>query len=543
MTRFLLFFAILMMGFCAYAQPSIAWQRCYGSSYRDYFMDAKPTVDSGYITCIEYGGIDFDAEGVSDLERPATLMKFDSDFNVQWYSSFGGFTNASNFYQVEVLSDNGFVALGNTYATDGDFLDNHGSSDITLVRTDSLGQKLWSKSYGSPGSDFPSEMMVTQDKGYLICGYSNSSGGDIPDHYGSGFSNDIVLIKTDSLGNILWSKNMGTSGDDGILSNSIEIERGYYILNLGCIGDDHDMAGVGGDIFKRWLLKMDSTGVIVDENIITGETDLKLLPGTFLWASDGKIYNCTSSNPLTDKFEDTHGIGGGFDGAVAVFNYDLDFIDLKVFGGTGADFIKNSTFDEFGNIYLTGLSTSLDGDLPGNYNDGTNYDYWLLKLTSSLDVIWSINFGGGGNSESSGGSILGNHIVKNNSLFFFSTSQSIAEMPTFDVECGHYNPADQPSMDAWLVAFDLPTKIDNVTLNENDIEIYPNPANDVIFVRNKSIKNLHFTIYSITGVVLKSGLIINGNAINISELNKGFYIINLSYDNISQTNLPIIITH
>ncbi|MBP8249019.1 MAG: T9SS type A sorting domain-containing protein, partial [Chitinophagales bacterium] len=215
----------------------------------------------------------------------------------------------------------------------------------------------------------------------------------------------------------------------------------------------------------------------------------------------------------------------------------------KVFGGTGADFIKNSTFDEFGNIYLTGLSTSLDGDLPGNYNDGTNYDYWLLKLTSSLDVIWSINFGGGGNSESSGGSILGNHIVKNNSLFFFSTSQSIAEMPTFDVECGHYNPADQPSMDAWLVAFDLPTKIDNVTLNENDIEIYPNPANDVIFVRNKSIKNLHFTIYSITGVVLKSGLIINGNAINISELNKGFYIINLSYDNISQTNLPIIITH
>ena len=30
---------------------------------------------------------------------------------------------------------------------------------------------------------------------------------------------------------------------------------------------------------------------------------------------------------------------------------------------------------------------------------------------------------------------------------------------------------------------------------------------------------------------------------DISELNKGFYIINLSYDNISQTNLPIIITH
>lgn len=84
-------------------------------------------------------------------------------------------------------------------------MDNHGSSDITLVHrftgSKTLEQKLWQS-----GSDFPSEMMVTQDKGYLICGYSNSSGGDIPDHYGSGFSNDIVIIKTDSLGNILWSK-------------------------------------------------------------------------------------------------------------------------------------------------------------------------------------------------------------------------------------------------------------------------------------------------------------------------------------------------
>ncbi|MBK9457404.1 MAG: hypothetical protein IPO24_18355 [Bacteroidetes bacterium] len=68
-------------------------------------------------------------------------------------------------------------------------------------------------------------MMVNSKICHPICGYSNSSGGDIPDHYGSGFSNDIIIIKTDSLGNIQWTKNMGTSGDDGILSNPIEIER------------------------------------------------------------------------------------------------------------------------------------------------------------------------------------------------------------------------------------------------------------------------------------------------------------------------------
>lgn len=543
MTRFLLFFVILMMGFCAFAQPSIAWQRCYGTSNWDAFSDAKSTIDGGYITCIEYEGEDFDAEGVSDLERPATLMKFDSDFNVQWYSSFGGFTNASNFYQVEVLSDKGFVALGNTYATDGDFPDNHGSSDMTLVRTDSLGQKLWSKSYGSPGDDFPSEFMVTQDMGYLICGYSNSSGGDIPGHYGSGFSNDIIIIKTDSLGNIQWSKNMGTSGTDFTLSNPLEIERGYYILNLGCVGDDHDMAGVGGDIFKRWLLKMDSTGSIVDENIIAGETDLRLISKTSMWSSEGKIYNCTSSNPFTNKFDDVEGIGGSYDGAIAVFSLDLDFIDLKVFGGTKADLFHKYCKDEYGNLYLLGLSESSDFDLPANYNNGSAFDYWLLKLDNNFDLQWSRNFGGGGNSESTGSRITGNAVIKNNRLLFFTTSQSIAEMPTFDVECGHYNPLDQPSMDAWLVAFDLPTKIDNITLNENDIEIYPNPANDQIFVSNKNNKNLHYTIYSITGVLLKSGMISNGNSINISELNEGFYIIHFSSANNIQTSIPILITH
>lgn len=475
MVRFFLFFDFMLTGFSVFAQPSIAWQRCYGSSFSDYYLDAKPTEDGGYITCIDYGNEDFDAAGVSDLDRPATLMKFDSSFNVQWYSSFGGYTNASNFYQVEVLSDNGFIAFGNTYATDGDFPDNHGSSDITLVRTDSLGQKLWSKSYGSPGTDFPSEMMVTRDKGYLICGYSNSSGGDIPDHYGSGFSNDIVIIKTDSLGNVLWSKNMGTSGTDFTLSNSLEIERGYYILNLGCVGDDYDMAGVGGDIFKRWLLKIDSTGSIVDENIIAGETDLRLIPKTSMWSSEGKIYNCTSSNPLTNKFDDVEGIGGEYDGAIAVFNLDLDFIDLKVFGGMQTDLLHKYTKDEFGNLYLFGLSKSSDFDLPANYNNGLAYDYWLLKLDSNLDLLWSRNFGGGGNSESIGSSITGNAILKNNQLYFFSTSEAIAEMPTFDVECGHYNPADQPSMDAWVVAFDLPTSVTSLQITQQELTIFPNP--------------------------------------------------------------------
>lgn len=511
------------------AQPEIAWQRCYGSSGWDAFADVEMTSDGGYITSVEYGSTDFDATGVSGLERPATLMKFDSAFNLLWYSSFGGYTNASNFFELAVLEDKGFIAFGNTYASDSDFADNHGPnySDLMLVRTDSLGQKLWSKCYGSPGDDFPASFMVTKDKGYLLLGYSNSEGGDVPDHYGTGFSHDIIIIKTDSLGNILWSQNMGTSGDDGVLSNPLEIDRGYYILNLSCIGDDYDMAGVSGDIKKRWLVNMDSLGNIIDENIIVSENDLHLITGTTMLAVGDLIYHCTSSNSATTLFEDVEGIGGEFDGALAVFNKDLDFIDLKVFGGTEADFIDKLIRDEFGNIFLLGLSKSSDGDLPGNYNLGDYYDYWLMKLNDDLELQWSRNFGGSGNAESSGSHIVGDIIIKNNQLLYFGISQALQEMPNYDIECGHYNVLTQPSMDAWLVAFDLSTGIPEQIQPASAFELYPNPTlgSLIIASHHQQVQELTILLYDIAGKKVYSNLFTSSSeyALDLQSLPKGIY--------------------
>jgi len=84
----------------SYDQPSIAWQRCNGTTYDDVITDAIITTDGGVLTAVDYSGYDGDAIGLSDLSMPATLMKFDSLFNIQWYSSFGGTTNASAFRSV-----------------------------------------------------------------------------------------------------------------------------------------------------------------------------------------------------------------------------------------------------------------------------------------------------------------------------------------------------------------------------------------------------------------------------------------------------------
>ncbi len=77
-----------------------------------------------------------------------------------------------------------------------------------------------------------------------------------------------------------------------------------------------------------------------------------------------------------------------------------------------------------------------------------------------------------------------------------------------------------------------PTKINFVFLEEN-IKIFPNPANQVIHVYLKGLNNLNYTeiiIFNILGeTIYKSNLYTNNlNIINTSELNEGLYFITIN---------------
>ena len=175
---------------------------------------------------------------------------------------------------------------------------------------------------------------------------------------------------------------------------------------------------------------------------------------------------------------------------------------------------------------------------------GEEYDYWLLKLNANLEVVFSRNFGGGGDSESSGSSVLGNIVVKNNQLYFFSLSQSIEEMPTFDVECGHYNPTDSRSKDAWLVAFDLPTAIEDYFPHKNNIQLYPNPADKFTSVRIAGNESFEYQVFSSTGLLISEGNVNSINTqINTADLQNGIYYIRFIQSVLPSKTFPLIIIH
>ena len=86
-------------------------------------------------------------------------------------------------------SDGGYIINGSTNYSQP-------SGSIFLMKTDSIGNKLWLKTYADTSEADASYCIHTMDNGYLLAGYQ----------YGI-----LLLIKTDINGDTLWVKN-NTSG-------------------------------------------------------------------------------------------------------------------------------------------------------------------------------------------------------------------------------------------------------------------------------------------------------------------------------------------
>ena len=87
----------------------------------------------------------------------------------------------------------------------------NGSNDLLLVRTDLDGNLLWSNTYGGTGDDYGWYVLQANDGGFLVSGFTNSFGhGDF----------DGYLVKTNSTGALQWAKRFGGTKDDNLYGMS-----------------------------------------------------------------------------------------------------------------------------------------------------------------------------------------------------------------------------------------------------------------------------------------------------------------------------------
>ena len=161
--------------------------------------------------------------------------------------SFGG---SSNEYgcALAVLPDKGYILGGITSSFGA------GGYDILLIRTDSLGKRIWAKTYGGnndegiPSNGFNSgvDMVLTPDSNVVICSSTKS--------YGAGGS-DVYFYKIDLNGNVKWSKTYGGTRNDYGHSVINDPSGGYMIT-----GETFSYGQGNGDVF---IIKTDTGGGVI----------------------------------------------------------------------------------------------------------------------------------------------------------------------------------------------------------------------------------------------------------------------------------------
>ena len=192
------------------------WQRTYGGYGVDKAYDVEATPDSGFILLGSTGSF---GNGGGDVY----LMKIDGSGDLQWSRTYGG-PEVDEGRSIAVLDDGGYAIVGAaSIGADGDY-------EGLLMRTDAAGDVLWQQHYGGPDWDVLRDICVLAD-GFAMVGqtYSSASG-----------TGDIWVVRTDLLGNTLWTCTVDSPGTDA--GNGIASTPDGSIVVAGSVrsldGDD-----------------------------------------------------------------------------------------------------------------------------------------------------------------------------------------------------------------------------------------------------------------------------------------------------------------
>jgi hypothetical protein len=323
-----------------------------------------------------------------------------SQVDTLWTKTFGG-DSYDLGYSVQQTLDEGYIITGYTSSFGA------GNYDIWLIKTDAGGDTTWTKTFGGIFTDMGQAVQQTNDEGYIITGYTSSSGAG---------SFDALLIKTDSAGDTLWTKRLGSSGDDYAYSVQQTVDQGYIVTGI--------TSSFGANNYDLWLVKIDASGDTLwtkmfggsgieagysvqqtaDEGFIicgstdsfgNGPQDLWLIKtdaaGDTVWTKtlggdafeSGNTVRQTADNGYiicgcTDSFG-----AGDFDAWLIKTDANGDTLWTQTFGGSYAD-LGNSVRQTTDWGYVICGITDLSG-----YNER---DIWLIKTDSSGDALWTKTF-------------------------------------------------------------------------------------------------------------------------------------------------------
>jgi hypothetical protein len=326
------------------ALPVYAWntfERTYGGVEFDYGRSVQQTSDGGYIVTGETHSF---GVGWGDVY----LLRVDSLGDTVWSRTYGGALYDCGRC-VQETPEGGFIIAGETQSFGA------GGNDVYLVMTDSMGNALWTRTYGGGDYECGYSVKETIDGDYVIAGETGS--------FGAG-GRDIYFIKTDFMGNVILDTTYGGSGSERGFGIEETSDGGYVITghtsSFGAGSDDVYVVKTDDSGSVAWTQTYGTTstewGRAVEENpdggyTIIGETRSSGVFDFYLVTTD------SAGNTLWDT----------------------------TYGGSSHDRCMSGARTLDGGFILVGYTLSFGAG---------DYDVYIIRADSIGDTVWTKTYGG-----------------------------------------------------------------------------------------------------------------------------------------------------
>jgi len=321
---------------------------------------------------------------------------------IAWLTTIGG-SGEDTGSDLVATPEGGFLIVGTTNSIDGAITDKTTTdNDVWIVKVDSNGGLIWSKTYGSSSRDDGLSVVATNDGNYIVAGFAGGGDGDVDQFEGF---HDYCIIKINPSGAIIWDKSFGFAGGDQAKSIINTNDGGYAITGYFDVtsseGQGNDATGSNQSqntddtrspngtlhgVGEYWVIKLDVDGNKEWRNYFGGTNDDRSFD--IVQTPDNGYLVVGASESLDFDVLDNK---GGHDFWVVKINESGQKVWTKSYGGPEIDNGYAITATQDGNYIFVGDTRSTSGDIN---NPLGNADSWAIKIGPSGNLIWQKTHGG-----------------------------------------------------------------------------------------------------------------------------------------------------
>ncbi len=295
------------------------------------------------------------------------LVKISPNGSVIWEKNLGGKDEEQGYDLIE-LPDGRFIVVG--YSDTSDETDSPSNKNMYLVSCDASGNKLWDKHIGNAEAiEEAKAILPAKDGNFIVLGNTMS----LKTKPNEEPNNDIIVLKINDKGDVIWQKTFGTSANDEA-NGLTATEEGFVI-----IGATEDKG--------RWdlyLLAFDNQGNELWSKIHGGGE--KDLGNSIIVDRDGNL--------VVAGLTYSYATAGSHDLWAAKFSPKGERIWSKVFGGLSVDEGLEVIENKEGNYVFVGYNEDFERDEYGENISLDRLNVFLVQLSPSGTLIWQRSFGG-----------------------------------------------------------------------------------------------------------------------------------------------------